>query len=127
MIRYMYASPIFLDFRYGMFNGTNLQVLDISGNPALTSNMKLNTFEGLEDKLEILSFQDSNVKHLSWLQHLRKLRMLMLRGNNINQLTNTTFIHTPQLEILDLSANHIGNWYFRVFEKNHLLRILNLR
>uniref|UniRef100_A0A1L8E3B1 Putative toll-like receptor 13 n=2 Tax=Nyssomyia neivai TaxID=330878 RepID=A0A1L8E3B1_9DIPT len=112
---------------YGMFNGTNLQVLDISGNPQLTSTMRANTFEGLEDKLEILSFQDSNVKHLSWLQHLPKLRMLMLRGNNINQLANSSFIHTPQLEILDLSANHIGNWYTRVFGNNRLLRILNLR
>uniref|UniRef100_A0A1B0CGP8 Putative toll-like receptor 13 n=1 Tax=Lutzomyia longipalpis TaxID=7200 RepID=A0A1B0CGP8_LUTLO len=112
---------------YGMFNGTNLQVLDISGNPQLTNTMRANTFEGLEDKLEILSFQDSNVKHLSWLQHLTKLRMLMLRGNNINQLSNTTFIHTPQLEILDLSANHIGNWYTRIFDENRLLRILNLR
>ncbi|GAB0087004.1 Toll-like receptor [Sergentomyia squamirostris] len=112
---------------YGMFNGTNLQVLDISGNPALTQNMKANTFEGLEDRLEILSFQDSNVKHLPWLQHLRKLRMLMLRGNNINQLFNTTFLNTPHLEILDLSSNHIGNWYSRVFEHNRMLRILNLR
>ncbi|XP_059607940.1 toll-like receptor 2 isoform X2 [Phlebotomus argentipes] len=112
---------------YGMFNGINLQVLDISGNPALTHNMRANTFEGLEDKLEILSFQESNVKHLSWLQHLRKLRMLMLRGNNINQLSNTTFLNTPQLEILDLSSNHIGNWYQKVFEHNRLLRILNLR
>lgn len=37
------------------------------------------------------------------------------------------FNNFPDLEILDLSINHISNWYEKVFERNVQLKILNLR
>lgn len=61
-----------------MFASTNLKVLDLSGNPGLIPNLNQNYFEGLENKLEILVFQGSNLKNLGPLRLLRKLRMLDL-------------------------------------------------
>lgn len=61
-----------------MFAATNLTVLDLSGNPSLIPNLNQNYFEGLENKLEILVFQASNLKNLSPLRFLKKLRMLDL-------------------------------------------------
>lgn len=112
----------------GMFHSLpNLKVLDLSGNSALTGNMHQNTFDGLQNSLEILAFENSSVKHLDWLGNLNSLRMLKLNDNNINQLSRTTFERLPSLDVLDLSFNHIGNWFSRVFESNLGLRIVNLR
>lgn len=112
----------------GMFhNLPNLKVLDLSGNSALTVNMNQNTFDGLQNSLEILAFENSSVKHLDWLGNLNSLKMLKLNDNNINQLTRDTFQKLPSLDILDLSFNHVGNWFTRVFETNTELKILNLR
>lgn len=109
------------------FTKSNLRVLDISGNPAITSNMEPNIFEGLENKLEILFFKYSNVKSLAFLNYLQTLTILSLKGNTINQLSNDTFENNKHLEILDLSSNHISNWYTRVFVYNPKLQILNVR
>lgn len=111
----------------GMFQYTkNLRVLDLSGNTALTNTMRHDSFRGLEDTLEILSIECSNMKPLTWLYNLRALRILKLNGNNINQLSADEFSHLPALEILDLSNNHIVNWFTRIFGSNPKLRILNL-
>lgn len=112
----------------GMFRRLpNLKVLDLSGNSPLTGNMNRNTFDGLQNSLEILAFQNASLKALDWLGNLNSLKMLKLNDNNINQLANETFQGLPSLDILDLSDNHIGNWFSRVFEGNKELRIVNLR
>lgn len=61
-----------------MFYNTNLKVLDLSGNPNLISSLNPSWFDGLENKLEIMVFRNSNLKNFSALGHLRKLRMLDL-------------------------------------------------
>jgi hypothetical protein len=48
-------------------------------------------------------------------------------NNNINQIGQLKFENFPVLEILDLSINHISNWYERVFLQNEDLKIMNLR
>lgn len=110
-----------------MFMQTNLKVLDLSGNPNLTPNLASIWFHGLEKKLEILVFKNSNINILNPFVRLQKLRMLDLADNNINQLVFTYFQNFQQLEIVDLSNNHISNWYERVFIGNSILRIINLR
>lgn len=128
-----------------MFSETNLKVLDLSGNPSLTPNLDSTWFSGLELKLEILIFQDSNIKSLSALRNLKMLKMLdlgmfsssnanairmsdsILGNNNVNKISSTNFENFSDLEILDLSANHISNWYKRVFDSNERLKIVNLR
>lgn len=111
----------------GMFRHTNLTVLDISGNPALTNSLRHDSFDGLENTLTILAFEFATVKSLRWITDLVELKMLNLHGNNINQFSNNTFQNLTKLQILDLSSNHISNWYQPVFENNVKLQILNLR
>ncbi|CAO1345264.1 unnamed protein product [Diamesa serratosioi] len=111
-----------------MFAETNLKVLDLSGNPSLTPNLTPASFGGLENKLEILIFQNSNLKDMTYcMRNLRKLRMLDLAQNNINELTEANYRNYVLLEILILKSNHISNWYSRVFKFNEKLRIINLR
>lgn len=111
-----------------MFAETNLKVLDLSGNPSLTPNLTPASFGGLENKLEILIFQNSNLKDMTYcMRNLKKLRMLDLAKNNINELSETHYRNYVQLEILILKSNHISNWYSRVFTFNEKLRIINLR
>lgn len=62
----------------GMFSSTNLKVLDLSGNTGLISGMLPSWFGGLEDKLEILIFRRTNLKHIGAIRNLRALRMLDL-------------------------------------------------
>lgn len=64
-----------------MFAATNLKVLDLSGNPSLIPNLAASWFSGLEQKLEILIFQGSNIKNFSPLRNLKNLRMLDLSIN----------------------------------------------
>lgn len=61
-----------------LFSNTNLKVLDLSGNPNLISNLSPVWFDGLDNKLEIMVFRNSNLKNFSSLAHLKKLRMLDL-------------------------------------------------
>lgn len=61
-----------------MFMETNLKVLDLSGNPNLNNGLSSSWFDGLETKLEILIFKDSNIKNIGPLKNLKKLRMLDL-------------------------------------------------
>jgi Leucine-rich repeat (LRR) protein len=61
-----------------MFMFTNLKVLDLSGNPNLNSALTSTWFGGLEQKLEILIFKNSNIKVIAPLKNLKKLRMLDL-------------------------------------------------
>lgn len=65
----------------GMFASTNLKVLDLSGNTGLISGLSQTWFNGLEDKLEILIFGKSNLKHISSMRNLRALKMLDLSEN----------------------------------------------
>jgi hypothetical protein len=95
--------------------------------PGLTPLIRRDSFEGLENKLEILAYTHSNLKHLDFIQELSSLRLLQLNDNNINQLSNETFRKLEKLEIIDFSSNHIGNWYSQAFQHNSNLRVLNLR
>lgn len=110
----------------GMFNGTNLRVLDISGNPTLAYNLQTNSLDGLENTLSILAVENSNIKSLECFCRLKNLRILQLRNNNVNVLNASTFRGLDAIEMLDLSSNHLRNWYARVFEHNPRLELLRL-
>lgn len=110
----------------GMFNGTKLSVLDLSGNPTLAYNLQTNSLDGLANTLSILSVENSNIKSLEFFCRLKNLRILQLRKNNINQLSSSTFRGLDAMEMLDLSSNHLSNWYSRVFEHNPRLELLRL-
>lgn len=111
----------------GMFNGTQLRVLDLSGNPQLAFNLERGSLNGLAATLNILSVENSNIKSLHWFCRLERLKILQLSGNNINQLTSSTFRGLDDIEMLDLSRNHLGNWYTRVFANNPALKLLKLQ
>ncbi len=111
----------------GMFTDSNLQVLDLSGNPSLAYYSQGGSLSNLSHSLEVLSMEDSMVKSLGLICRLDNLKILQLEGNNINQINNNTFLGLEQLEMLDLSSNHLSNWYSRVFEQNPNLRLLQLR
>ncbi|CRL03398.1 CLUMA_CG016341, isoform A [Clunio marinus] len=110
-----------------MFQSTNLKVLDLSGNPTLTPSLNETWFGGLEPKLEILVIRNANIKSPLPFINLKKLRMLDLGNNNINEIHLSHFINYEDLEILDLYMNHISNWYERVFQGTKSLKIMNLR
>lgn len=111
----------------GMFNGTQLHVLDLSGNPQLAFNLERGSLDGLADTLNILSVENSNIKSLHWFCRLERLKILQLSGNNINQVNGHTFRGLDDIEMLDLSRNHLGNWYSRVFAENPKLKLLKLQ
>lgn len=75
-----------------MFMQTNLKVLDLSGNPNLNKDLSFSWFDGLETKLEILIFKDSNIKNTGPLTNLKRLRMLDL-GQSFNQLISSVSWH----------------------------------
>lgn len=110
----------------GMFNGTKLSVLDLSGNPTLAYNLQTNSLDGLANTLSILAVENSNIKSLKFFCRLKNLRILQLRKNNINMLSASTFRGLDAIEMLDLSSNHLSNWYTRVFEHNPRLSLLRL-
>lgn len=109
-----------------MFSNTNLKVLDLSGNPSISLNLKEDSFQGLK-ALEILSFESSNIQNLDWVACLLNIHILLLKNNNIGSVTNETFEFLSNLNILDLSSNRIQSWTQRIFEENKNLTILNLR
>ncbi|KAH8361518.1 hypothetical protein KR084_006908 [Drosophila pseudotakahashii] len=110
-----------------IFKNTVLEGLDLSGNPYLSYNVIDDAFDGISDTLKYLYFERSNLKDLESLKPLKKLQVLGLAGNNINALSPTMFQTLESLEILDLSSNHVGNWYRSAFHNNSELRVLNLR
>lgn len=110
-----------------LFKNTALIALDLSGNAYAAYNMVDDAFEGISDTLSILYFERSNLRDISWIKCLSNLKILGLAGNNINSLTYEMFRPVSSLQVLDLSVNHVGNWYTRVFTNNKNLRILNLR
>ncbi|KAJ6645619.1 Toll-like receptor 2 type-2, partial [Pseudolycoriella hygida] len=110
----------------GMFANSSLQVLDLSGNPSLAYYSQGGSLSNLSDSLQVLSMEDSMVKSLGLVCRLKNLKILQLEGNNINQISNATFDGLLSLEMLDLSSNHLSNWYSRVFESNPNLRLLKL-
>lgn len=111
----------------GMFTNSNLQVLDLSGNPSLAYYSQGGSLSNLSHSLEVLSMEDSMIKKLGLICKLKNLKILQLEGNNINQINRKTFDGLEQLEMLDLSSNHLSNWYSRVFERNPNMRLLKLR
>lgn len=111
----------------GMFTNSSLQVLDLSGNPSLAYYSQGGSLSNLSHSLQVLSMEDSMIKKLGLICKLKNLKILQLEGNNINQINSKTFDGLEQLEMLDLSSNHLSNWYSRVFEMNPNLRLLKLR
>ncbi|XP_052848623.1 LOW QUALITY PROTEIN: toll-like receptor 13 [Drosophila gunungcola] len=110
-----------------IFKNTVLEGLDLSGNPYLSYNVIDDAFDGIADTLKYLYFEQSNLKDLEWAKSLKNLQVLGLAGNNINALTPHMFQSLESLEILDLSSNHVGNWYRSAFFNNSALKVLNLR
>lgn len=111
----------------GLFKNTALEGLDLSGNPFVSYNILDDAFDSISETLKFLSFEHSNLKDIDWLKPLKKLQNLCLAGNNINALSADVFQTLVSLKQLDLSYNHIGNWYKSVFSHNRALRVLNLR
>lgn len=109
-----------------MFENTDLKVLDLSGNPSISLNLKEESFQGLKS-LEILSFESSNVQNLDWITCLENIHILLLKRNNIGIVTEKTFQFLTNLNILDLSSNRISSWTQPIFKENQNLSILNLR
>lgn len=109
-----------------LFRNTALVGLDLSGNAAAAFNILDDAFEGVSE-LKVLYFELSNLKNISWLKSLTNLQVLGVAGNNINVVSYDIFSTLSKLVVLDLSVNHVGNWYNRVFTNNKNLRILNLR
>ncbi|KAH8379458.1 hypothetical protein KR009_005100 [Drosophila setifemur] len=110
-----------------IFKNTALEGVDLSGNSFVSDKIIDDAFDGIADTLKYLYFEQSNLKDLTWAKPLKNLQVLGLKGNNINSLTPTDFQTMESLEILDLSSNHVGNWYRSVFHNNSALRVLNLR
>ncbi|KAH8300502.1 hypothetical protein KR018_009718 [Drosophila ironensis] len=110
-----------------IFKNTALEGLDLSGNPFVSYNIIDDAFDGIADTLKYLYFEHSNLKDLEWAKPLKNVQVLGLAGNNINTLTPAMFQSLQSLEILDLSSNHVGNWYRSAFYKNAALRVLNVR
>uniref|UniRef100_A0A1B0FME2 TIR domain-containing protein n=1 Tax=Glossina morsitans morsitans TaxID=37546 RepID=A0A1B0FME2_GLOMM len=110
-----------------LFKSTVLEGLDLSGNTYAANNIMDNAFQGVSDTLLYLFFERSNLKNLRWVERLGKLLILSLAGNNINTISFDTFRSLHDVELLDLSSNHVGNWYSRVFIENVNLKALNLR
>ncbi|KAL9903998.1 toll-like receptor 9 isoform 1-T1 [Glossina fuscipes fuscipes] len=110
-----------------LFKSTVLEGLDLSGNTYAANNIMDNAFEGVSDTLLYLYFERSNLKNLHWIKCLGKLLILSLAGNNINTISFDTFRSLHDVELLDLSSNHVGNWYSRVFNENVNLKALILR
>uniref|UniRef100_A0A1A9V422 TIR domain-containing protein n=1 Tax=Glossina austeni TaxID=7395 RepID=A0A1A9V422_GLOAU len=110
-----------------LFKSTVLEGLDLSGNTYAANNIMDNAFQGVSDTLLYLYFERSNLKNLRWIKRLGKLLILSLAGNNINTISFDTFRSLHDVELLDLSSNHVGNWYSRVFIENVNLKALNLR
>ncbi|XP_052873342.1 toll-like receptor 4 [Anopheles cruzii] len=111
-----------------MMYGT-LRTLDISGNAGITAAIHRDMdagVRGLNGNIEILACENASVKYLDWIHGMANLRVLLLSYNNINQLTNETFTTLERLEILDLNANHISNWHWRIFAHNSALTVLDL-
>ncbi|XP_013110773.1 toll-like receptor 13 isoform X2 [Stomoxys calcitrans] len=110
---------------HGMFK--NLEGMDLSGNAYAAYNLLDGVFDGMSKTLTVLYFEMSNLKNISWIRNMSKLRILGLAGNNINSISSNLFSTLTNLQIVDLSSNHVGNWYNRVFANNKNLRVLSLR
>uniref|UniRef100_A0A336LB50 CSON006589 protein n=1 Tax=Culicoides sonorensis TaxID=179676 RepID=A0A336LB50_CULSO len=109
-----------------MFQDTNLRVLDLTGNQGLATTFTNTSLAGIEDKLEIFSFENAYVKHIHWISQLKQLQILKLRRNNINSIPLNTFSELNNLKIIDLSSNHLSHWYERIIY-NHSVQVLDLR
>lgn len=109
-----------------MFQDTNLRVLDLSGNQALPTTFSNSSLTGVEEKLEIFSFENAYVKHIHWISKLKNLQILKLRQNNINSIPLDTFKNLKNLKIIDLSSNHLSHWYERIIY-DHTVQVLDLR
>lgn len=110
------------------FSASRLQVLDLSGNIALPMLLQYDSLRGLGDTLDILAADESNLRSIMYFCTLKKLRTLLLAGNNINELYAEAFRGLDALELLDLSENHLGNWYVQAFAGvTPQLRILKLQ
>ncbi|XP_054734695.1 toll-like receptor 3 [Anastrepha obliqua] len=109
-----------------LFNNTNLIGLDLSGNHFGPLNIIEDYFVPIADTLKYLFFENSDLKQLDWLKHLKNLKILDLASNNINSLSSDYFSSLKYLQALDLSWNNIGNWYEQVFANNTELRMLEL-
>ncbi|XP_049540929.1 toll-like receptor 13 [Anopheles darlingi] len=107
-----------------------LRTLDISGNPGITAaihrDANVGNTRGLNGNIEILACENASVKYLDWVHGMVNLRVLLLGYNSINQLTNETFATLGRLEVLDLNANHVSNWHWRIFAHNPALVVLDL-
>ncbi|XP_022233660.2 toll-like receptor 13 isoform X2 [Drosophila obscura] len=110
-----------------IFKNTVLEGLDLSGNPFVSNNILDDAFDGIGSTLKYLYFEHSNLKDMEWSRPLKNVQILGLAGNNINALSSAMFESLQSLEILDLSSNHVGNWYKSAFDNNSELRVLNLR
>ncbi|XP_055907330.1 toll-like receptor 13 [Eupeodes corollae] len=110
------------------FRNTKLLGLDMSGNSFTVYSLAEESFAMVAKSLRILLFDEANIKDLRWLKKLSRLEVLSLAKNNIDNAGVDTLAHIlKNLKILDLSSNHVGNWYNSIFTNNTKLEVLNLR
>lgn len=109
-----------------IFAKTRLRVLDLSGNTAMYANFRADSMTGLAETLEVLAMYDANVRTLNFYCTLKSLRILLVSCNSISVLQSGSLNGLDALEWLDLSDNHLENWYSTVLHWTPNLRLLRL-
>lgn len=105
----------------------NLVYLDFSNN--LLDNIKF--FEKCKlDNLEFLGLSNNNIEDIYWILNdnfpKKKLKFLLLNGNEIKTIEMIYFVYFPELEVFDLSNNQIDKIDYFSKSKFNKLRLLNL-
>lgn len=107
-------------------NLTELQELEISGNPSL-DNLLLGTFSRQRNLTKLLlNFNKFKTVLPGMFDGLKQLKTLQLKGNIISHLPEFLFFNLGNLEILDLSQNKLEQVKTDTFAGLSKLEILKL-
>lgn len=109
----------------GIFNGTALQILDLSGNNGIFGRRK--TLSGLEDTLQVLYAKDTGLKTIDVFEGFSKLEILVISVNEITELNVQVLSGLDSLQILDLDFNRVTTWFSARFSLIPSLKLLSLR
>ena len=111
------------------FSANRIEYINVSNRYVATNNLLSFTkpVYGLYN-LKIFDASDFQLSALSWnfFQDSLLLQKLFLGGNSLGMRELSQFPSFPELEILDLSRNHITKFQRNIFAKLVSLRYLNL-